>query len=281
MTLRLAGGGWAATLLPDRGGALARLALDGRDVLLPLPDGADPNTTWAGAFLMLPWANRLDEGRLPHPRGVHHFPLNRAEERTALHGLSREAPWEVAEAAPDRAVLTRRHAAPDGPYRYAARLEVTLAEAVSLRLDVTNEGEDGTPFGTGWHPFFVRPGGTRVAFRATGSVRRDARNLPTAVEPSVGVAGGEDAIAGKDTHYVGWDGAADLDLGPLRLRLRADGAWSRNLQLFAPSGAGVLCVEPVSHVPDVVNRRAFAPHGDMAALPRGGVLRGSVTLARR
>lgn len=278
--LHLSGGGWTAALQPDRGAAIAALTCDGRDVLVPLPDGADPNATWAGAFLMLPWTNRLDEGRLPWPGGVHHFPLNRPEERTALHGLGRAAPWEVIERAPDRAVLTQRHAAPDQPYRYAARLEVALADDFLLRLDVTNEGEDGTPFGTGWHPFFVRPDGAAVSFRATGAVVRDMRNLPVAVEPSEGLDGGESVYSGRDTHYVGWDGAAAVTLGDARYAMHGGGAWSRNLQLFAPGAARILCVEPVSHVPDVVNRRSFAGHGDMRGLPRGGTLGGEVTLRR-
>ena len=103
--LGIAGGEWRATLLPSRGGALATLSHAGEDVLLALPGGADPNDTWAGAFVMLPWTNRLDRGRLPYPGGVHHFPCNRVAERTALHGLSREHPWQVETAGAGRAVL--------------------------------------------------------------------------------------------------------------------------------------------------------------------------------
>ncbi|WP_376098889.1 aldose epimerase [Roseomonas sp. CCTCC AB2023176] len=278
--MRLSGGGWTAGILPDRGAAMARLTCDGRDVLVPLPDGADPNATWAGAFLMLPWTNRLDEGRLPYPGGEHRFPINRPVEGTALHGLGREAAWDVGDVSAARAVLHQRYAAHGQPYRYAARLTVTLGDDVTLRLDVTNDGEDGTPFGTGWHPFFTRPEGTRLSFRATGAVSRDTRNLPVAVEPSDGVDGAEEAISGRDTHYVGWDGTAHMTLGDAGYVLQAGGAWARNLQLFAPGAAGILCVEPVSHVPDVINRRAFAGYGDMTRLPRGGTITGEVTLRR-
>jgi aldose 1-epimerase len=278
--LRIEGGGWRATLLPAQGGAMARLDCDGRDVLLPLPEGADPNNTWAGAFLMLPWTNRLDEGRLPYPGGAHRFPWNRVEERTALHGLSREHPWDVAEAASDRAVLVQRCDAQGQPYRYGARMEVTLGEGFSLSLSVTNEGLDGMPFGTGWHPFFARPAGTRLQFHATRALTRDSRNLPAEAVPGDGVSGGEEAFAGLDTHFTGWDGMVRLALGDAAYTLRAAEAWSRNLQVFAPMGAGVICVEPVSHVPDVANRPRFAPLGDMRHLAGGETLTGSVTLHR-
>jgi len=272
----IAGGEWRATLLPARGGALATLTHAGADVLAPLPEGADPNDTWAGAFVMLPWTNRLDEGRLPHPGGVQHFPLNRVVERTALHGLSREHEWEVENAAPDRATLVQR--IDITPYRYVARMEVRLAAGFSLALTVTNDGADGTPFGTGWHPFFTRPPGTRIAFRAAGAIERDARNLPIGCAPSAGIEGGEETFAGEDTHYTGWDGAVRLDLGARSFALQGKGAWSRNLQIFAPRGAGVICAEPVSHVPDVVNRPRFAPLGDMRRLARGAAITGGVSL---
>ena len=70
----------------------------GIDVLAPLPLGADPNASFAGAFLMAPWANRLDEGRLPVGGTTWHLPLNRPHDGTAIHGLVRDAAWTAAEA---------------------------------------------------------------------------------------------------------------------------------------------------------------------------------------
>ena len=274
--LELAGGDWRAALLPGRGGALAALSHQGRDVLVPLPEGADPNNHWAGAFVMLPWTNRLDEGRLPHPGGLHHFACNRLVERTALHGLSREHPWQVEHATAAGARLVQ--VLSQAPYRYTARLEYRLGEAFTLTLSVTNEGEAGMPFGTGWHPFFVRPPGTRLSFRASGLLTRDERNLPVQPVPSSGIDGGEEAFSGLDTHFTGWDGAAHLTLGPAGFLLRGEEAWTHNLQVFAPGGAGILCVEPVSHVPDAANRPDLASLGDMCRLEPGGTLTGRVVM---
>ncbi|WP_043830524.1 hypothetical protein [Muricoccus aerilatus] len=274
--IEIAGGEWRAGLLPARGGALARLTHAGEDVLVPLPEGADPNDSWAGAFVMLPWTNRLDEGRLPHPGGVAHFPCNRVAERTALHGLSREHAWEVESAGADRAVLVQR--IDIAPYRYVARMELRLGAAFGLVLTVTNDGAEGMPFGSGWHPFFVRPAGTRIAFRASGMIERDVRNLPVGLAASDGLEGGEEAFAGQDTHYTGWDGALRLNLGARAFAMTGEGAWSRNLQVFAPRGAGVICAEPVSHVPDVANRPDFASFGDMRHLAHGAAITGGVSL---
>jgi len=276
MIVNLAAGGWTAKLLPDHGASFAALTCDGHNVLEPVPDGADPNTAMAGAFWMAPWTNRLDEGRLGD---LHSYPLNRLVERTAIHGTLRDRPWQVVMAAPAAARLAVED--PTLPLACRAVLDVTLTDAgLALGLTLTSLSATILPFGIGWHPWFVRPIGTEVGFRATHRFERDERCLPIAVEPSTGLDGGEEAWRGQDTHWAGWDGVAGLDLGGLRVAMLATGAWARNLQLFASPLKDVICVEPVSHVPDVINRPRFAGLGDMQWLAPGAAMTGGVTLLR-
>lgn len=280
--LLLEGGGWTASLLPDAGGAMATLAYRGRDVLAPLPLGADPNATFRGAFVMAPWTNRLDRGLLPFAGTEHRLPINRREDDTAIHGLARDRPWTVRHTEPAHAVLTQEL---DGagfglPWHYSARLEARLEDGVAaVSLSLSNRGPLPFPFGLGWHPFFARPPETLLRFRAAALFARDARCLPVEEHPTSGVDGGEAAFEGLDTHFAGWDGAAEIVYPGLRISLRADGAWAGNLQVFAPAGGDVLCVEPVSHVPDAPNRPAFARCGPMAVLPPGGALSARLAIA--
>jgi aldose 1-epimerase len=270
-------GDWAATLLPEQGAAISRLTWRGLDLLAPMPAGADPNASFAGAFLMAPWTNRLDGGRLAP--GVM-LPINRPTDGTAIHGMVRDAPWIVTEATTDRALLVQSGTA--GALRWRAWLIVTLGMhgfAITLRLE--NAGTEACPFGSGWHPFFVCPAGTRLRFGATTRFVHDARMLPVAVTATEGIDGDEAAYAGLDTAFAGWDGTAEIARPDVTLRLQAIGAWSRNLQVFAPQGAGFLCVEPVSHVPDVVNRPEFSAYGAMTLLAPGESLEGSVGIAAR
>jgi aldose 1-epimerase len=276
------GGGWTATLLPEQGGAFAALAWGGRDVLAPLPLGADPNASFCGAFVMAPWTNRLDAGVLPVAGIEYRLPVNRPQDNTAIHGLSRDRPWAVERLARSALVLAQQVDATGLglPWRYAARLAVGLGEAgAEIALSLTNLGELPFPFGLGWHPWFQRPAGTRLRFRAEALFARDARCLPVAVQPSTGVDGDGSAYEGLDTHFAGWDGVAEILRPDLQLRLAATGAWARNLQVFAPAGGMVLCVEPVSHVPDAPNRPDAAPHGPLVMLPPGGTLDGGLLLS--
>jgi aldose 1-epimerase len=279
--LELAGGDWQAQLRPEQGAAVAQLAWQGRDVLVPLPLGANPNGSFGGAFVMLPWTNRLDGGRLPVAGIVHRLPINRPDDDTAIHGLARDRAWTVEAHSTERCTLaqTLDGAAEGLPYQYRAQLSLALEPAGALlSLTVTNAGEEAFPFGLGWHPFFLRPVGTELRFRASALFARDARTLPVAVQPSDGLVGDEAVYEGLDTHFAGWDGTAEILRPDLHLRLAASGAWSRNLHVFAPSGSGILCLEPVSHVPDAPNRPDFAGYGPLAMLSPGATLSASLLL---
>jgi aldose 1-epimerase len=278
----IAGGDWTAVLLPGQGAAFARLAWRGIEVLAPLPLGADPNASFAGAFLMAPWTNRLDDGRLPVGGIPYHLPVNRPADDTAIHGLVRDAPWQVAEEGAARLVLTQAGDAKAAgvPWHWQARLEVALGAAgATIALALTNAGMLPFPFGCGWHPFFARPAGTRLRFAATTLFARDARCLPIAAQPSPGVDGDEHAYEGLDTHFAGWDGAAEILRPDMALRLQASGAWAGNLQVFAPAGSAILCVEPVSHVPDAPNRPDFAGHGSLTMLSPGDTLQARLVIS--
>lgn len=270
--LTIAGGGWDADVAPADGGGLTALRFGGRDVLVPAPPGARLGGPF-GAFWMIPWANRLDGGRL----GEHRLPVNRPQDGTAIHGLSRDRPWRVAEATDSRAVLEQEVAA--APFRYRARLAMTAGEGgFVLDLHVANAGAEPLPFGAGWHPWFARPPGTHLAFRATHRCTHDARCLPVAAAPVEGLDGGEDAFLGLDTHFAGWDGVARIAWPGLTLAMTAQGDLATNLQVYAPRDRAVLCVEPSSHLPDAANRPDLAPLGPMRLLAPGAALMGRIVL---
>ncbi|ONG43589.1 hypothetical protein BKE38_28815 [Pseudoroseomonas deserti] len=263
--MHLRAGRWSAHLLPGRGAAFERLDFAARPVLRPL-DGADPNTTRAGAFWMAPWTNRLDGGAFG---ARHRFPINRPDEGNALHGLVRENPWAVMDAGPGHAVLTQSLSAT--PFDIAARLDITLAEdGVTLALSLRNDSPEPCPLGIGWHPWFHRPPGTTLAFAAETQLATDRRGLPIAAQP----ASTQDWL-GQDRHFTGWTGTARFTTADHAITLSATGAWSHNLQLFAPRETPVLCLEPVSHPPNAINQPEFGP---MHVVQSGQTLAGQIKI---
>lgn len=276
--MRLAAGQAEAVILPEQGAAFARLSHAGRDLLVPVPAGADPNRGFHGSFLMAPWTNRLDGGRLVVGGVEHRMPVTRPQENTAIHGFLRDMPWTVLDAGADRAVLECRF--DRTPFAGRARLVARLApDHLALSIVLTNDAAVPVPMGFGWHPYFPRPPGTRLRAATRIAFGRDARNLPVAPAPHPGPDGAEAALDGLDTHFAGWDGVAEIAWPDGRaLTLRAHGAWSSNLQVFAPAQAAVLAVEPVSHAPDAPNRPDAASHGAMHVVAPGDALDGSLMI---
>jgi aldose 1-epimerase len=77
-----------------------------------------------------------------------------------------------------------------------------------------------------------------------------------------------------DNCFTGWNGVAAIP----GLRIEADAVF-RELQVFTPAGANFFCVEPVSHVPDAINRAELTVEQSMAVLAPGQSMRGGVTFA--
>ncbi len=276
--ITLRAGAAEATILPAQGAAFAALRHAGRDLLLPIPPGANPNAGFHGSFLMAPWTNRLDGGRIAAAGAEWRMPINRPAEGNALHGFLREMPWTVEQADPAALVLSCRFHRP--PFTGAARMEVKLAEdALRLAVALANEGAAPTPMGIGWHPYFPRPAGTRLQVAARIAFGRDPRGLPIAPRPSAGLNGADGVLLGLDGHFAGWDGTARITWPDGRaLRMQARGDWASNLQVYAPRGAEAIAVEPVSHAPDAANRAFAAAHGPMHLLRSGESLSASLTI---
>ena len=79
-----------ADLDPAAGGRIARLRVDGLDLILT--EGFGP-LAW-GCYPMVPWAGRLRDGTLRWRGGEWHFPTDLTPPH-AIHGTLLERPWSV------------------------------------------------------------------------------------------------------------------------------------------------------------------------------------------
>lgn len=270
----VAGGGFRAVMLPGAGAGIAALTFAGRDLLRPATADAirHGDHNGLGCFLMAPWCNRLDRGRLRFAGRMWRLPVNRPEDRTAIHGFLRDQPWRVRHRAP--AALTLATRARWGPWRLDATLALRFAGgAATVTLTLVNRSRRAVPTGIGLHPWFPRTPRSTLRFQATHAFPHDARNLPLVAEPARGIAGALANWRGHDGYWAGWDGTARLD----DLEITAGGAF-RNLHVYVPGGDPVVCIEPVSHVPDAPNRPWLARYGAMRLLPPGRRISGWMTL---
>jgi aldose 1-epimerase len=262
-------------------------APDGQTHALFVPSCAGGVPFKAGCFVMAPFANRIAGGSFPFNGRIIRFPVNQIAENNAIHGLSRDRKWVIMERTASRlSTLDECRDAASGYHYDLTQLIEINAVGVSFALTITNRGSGRLPFGLGCHPWFTRTRKARLAFRADTGFTRNESGLPEATRPTAEIGDFSAPVAlGRlpwlDAHYAGWlprTALLDLPEMAVRIALSASGCL-RNLHIFAPDDRAVICIEPVSHVPNVCNAPAFARFGDLAVLEPGESLSGSMRIA--
>jgi len=176
------GHGDQSAVVVEVGGGLREYRVDGFDVLDGFP--ADGMIHAARGALLLPWPNRLRDGRYRFDGEDHQLALTEPARGNAIHGLTRWASWQPLEYAPDRVVMAHLlHPQPGYPYTLALRAEYSLSSA-GLRVAITghNLGDRPAPFGAGQHPYLRVDEGlidsARVRSPARLRFRADRRQIP-------------------------------------------------------------------------------------------------------
>lgn len=173
------------------GGGVREYAVGGRDVLEPYPleamcDGA------RGAPL-IPWPNRLADGKYTFDGADHQVALTEPEKNNAIYGFLRWRSWQAVEREGDRLVMgTVLHPLKGYPFALDVRIEYALDEAgLSVTTTATNVGENPCPYGAGQHPY-LSPGtglidDCTVQLRAATLIdTANERQLPAGRRPTEG-----------------------------------------------------------------------------------------------
>ena len=140
------------------GAGLRRYAVGGRAVI----DGyeADEVCPSGRGQLLLPWPNRIEDGRYEFGGRTHQLPLDEPERRNAIHGLTRWSAWSVADRSADRVAFEHvLYPCPGYPFSLALRVEYSLSDdGLAVRTEATNVGSDTAPYGVGSHPYLAVDG---------------------------------------------------------------------------------------------------------------------------
>jgi aldose 1-epimerase len=173
------------------GGGVREYEVGGRAVLDPYPleaicDGAH------GAPL-IPWPNRLADGRYSFDGVDYQVALTEPTKGNAIHGFLRWRSWRVQEREPERVVMqTTIHPLEGYPFALDVSVAYELGEAgLTVTVAATNIGEQACPFASGQHPYLSPGSGLiddcTVELDAQTRILTDAeRQLPTGTEPVAG-----------------------------------------------------------------------------------------------
>ena len=287
----LAAGSLHLTLDPQTGGAVAALTYCGAELLRPVADPrlAAQNGRAVAAYPLIPYANRIADGRFSFAGQTWQLARNFGGSPHTIHGNGWMRAWTVAHASARQARLTLDHTPPHGPadqwpFAYHAELLFTLLDdRLDVTLSVQNRDTRPWPAGLGLHPYVARTPLTTLRFDADTLWTADATGLPAervAVEGAAEFAGGRLLGAEEiDCCYAGWDGTAAVALPEQGVTVvLSSGPPMDHLQVYTPAGRDFLGVEPVSNMPDAVNRLDSVADQGLRVLAPGETLHALVTI---
>jgi aldose 1-epimerase len=285
-------------IAPAIGGAVAAWRWRGHDLLRDTPPSAfaEANVRLMASFPMVPYSNRIRDGRLTFDGATWPLASNLGGHPHTIHGVGWQRAWEVG------ALIDRGHPATDDelevlelsgfdrealdfasgalaiclleyehypigddrsawPFAFAAQQCITLAPAfLMVRMTVENRGETPMPAGFGWHPFFPK-GDAEIDIEVAGVWQGDAARIPVAFE------------APAPWRMSGWASALELDLdhcfrrtanGRLGIRWPDAGvgidigadAVFGHVVVYCPPDRDFLAIEPVTNMNDGFNEMA-------------------------
>jgi aldose 1-epimerase len=275
----IVGGGYRA-VVTECGAGLRVLEHRGRPIVAGYAE--DEQASSGRGQLLLPWPNRIQDGRYGFGGRDLQLPLSEPGRGHASHGLVRWVAWSVREHAPDTVTLGYRLMSQPG---YPWTLDLTASYAVSdagleVTVSATNLADRPAPFAAGAHPYLL-PGpdpldAWRLDLRAATALTVDDRLIPIGsvqVTDTGGDFRGGRAIDGAhlDTAYGDLDrdpdGWAEVRLsggdGTVALRMDEQHKW---VQVFVgpPGRRDILAVEPMTAPPN-----AFATGQDLIVIEPG------------
>lgn len=257
---------------------------DGKWLALVEPLEGETSAFNAGCFIMAPFANRLADGKFLYCDELVEFPLNEHAAQNAIHGFSRLSQGEITMQTDH--TLTCIYPVRDKRNGYIYDLIQTLSlneSGLACEIEIVHHGNKPRPYGIGIHPWFVRTPETQLSFTAECSFGRDERGLVTQPEKIsshwdfTGAVKLSD-LPWFDAHYSGWHQQKAQLLrseDAVCITISASGAL-KNLQIYVPDTRNVVCIEPVSHVPNVHRQRHLASFGDWSVLSVGQILSGGM-----
>lgn len=210
-------------------------------------------------FPLVPFSNRIRDGRFTFRGRAVTLPLNQLPQPHAEHGHGWQAAWAVVAADGGSVTLQYDHPADAWPFPYRARQDIVLTEdQLQITLSVENRGAEAMPVGLGLHPYFPATRACALTAAVDAMWATDPEVMPTRLVSADRRLGRTDglplATTPLDNAFTGWRRSAMIawpERGA-RLALNADAPLDF-LVVYSPPGEDFCCVEPVSHCTDAFN----------------------------
>jgi aldose 1-epimerase len=140
-------------VVTEVGAGLRVYTLGGEDLIDGYPE--EEMATVARGAPLLPWPNRLQDGRYDFGGLTHQTALTEPGKHNAIHGLTRWLNWSATEHAGDRVLMTLLLHPQEGyPFTLSLSIEYRLSDrGLSVTTTGSNAGTQPLPYGAGHHPY--------------------------------------------------------------------------------------------------------------------------------
>ena len=258
----ISGGGYRA-VVTECGAGLRLLEYDGQPLVAGY--GADERASDGRGQLLLPWPNRVRDGRWTHEGRELQLPLTEPSRHNASHGLTRWAAWTLEERTDQSVSLVYRLMAQPG-YPWTVDLHVLYdisADGLTVTVTATNLTGDPAPFAQGAHPYLTAGGSGvdewELTLPAATRLVSDEQKIPVATEDVTGTP--YDFRVSRPLRDLELDDAfTDLERGPdghVRAHLRHPGR-GVEVELWMDDAHGWVQVYTGNDLPADQARRSLA-----------------------
>lgn len=248
-------------LAPDTGGSISRFIAGGIDLFRPATDAAATDPLSMACYPLLPFIGRIGFGRFRFDNRDITLPSHPISAPHALHGIGWLRPWTITSASSSKTKISLTHdGAADWPWRFEATQTYELDEtSLTVTMTLTNRATTRMPGGLGLHPFFPDRQTARLKGDLPHIWESSADGLPTGRADVTAVRnfarGRRIAPLTLDHCFSGGRGPLEITWDDHPLTLRLHGREAGHTVIYTPQAFDFFCVEPVTHVPDAVNRR--------------------------
>jgi aldose 1-epimerase len=282
--LALRSAGNSIVVVPENGAGVLGWMLGETPILRrALPEAVSGVPHALGWFPLVPYCNRINLARFRWAARTYELARNFGDHPHAIHGVGWQRAWTIEDAGADHVTLALDHApGPSWPFAFRSVITYRLSpSAVNVTVAVTNHHDTAAPAGIGLHPYFTKANDPSLRFDAEGAWENGPDSLPSRHVPVPldwqHATPRKVATSRLDNCFTGWDRSATILAGAASLRIEASEAF-RQVQVFTPVWADFFCVEPVSHIPDAINRPGLPVEQGMHVLSPGETLCGSIQL---
>ena len=265
-------------VFPLIGGAIGGLSVSGQHIFRKArsKEVLDCDPSLMGAFPMVPYCNRIKDGSFWFNGQFIQLEKDFDMQTNSIHGIGWKREWSVESRSSNELRISYKHDGKDWPWRFLSKQYFQLQpDRLVYELSVVNSDRSDMPAGLGLHPFFPESKHARVTAKFQGCWNCTDEGLPS----EFSVLKQPDQFSGAltmseielDHVYVGLRSGIKVkwDSRPYSLNL-VHTKDAHALVIYSPTKEDFFCIEPVSHLPNVINMGRSS--GSMSILKPGDSL---------